>query len=82
MHATVKFEGFIDQILDSAVNKGLAKTKVEALRLGVLELNGRYHLVEDAQWADARAIRNSRQKLKSGKIRLHDEKELDDILKR
>ncbi len=81
MYATVKFEGLIDKILETAVSKGLAKTKIEALRLGALELNSRYHLIQDEDWADVQAIRESKAKLKSGKIRLHDEKELDEILK-
>ncbi|MCD6522563.1 MAG: hypothetical protein J7K68_02350 [Candidatus Diapherotrites archaeon] len=46
MYATVKFTGIIEQILEKAVELGIAKTKTEALRLAVLELNNKYNLLE------------------------------------
>ena len=45
MYTTIKFTGIIEQILEEAVEEGLAKTKTEALRLAVLELNNRYDLL-------------------------------------
>ncbi|MCC7552259.1 hypothetical protein KO317_01170 [Candidatus Micrarchaeota archaeon] len=47
MHITVNFEGYIEDIIENAIQKGLAKTKTEALRLGVLELNDRYGLLKN-----------------------------------
>ncbi len=86
MHATIKFEGLVEKILEEAVKEGLAKTKSEALRLGVIELNNRYHLLESLQERieeeeDIDYIRSERKKLKSGKIKLHSEKELEEALK-
>ena len=46
MHVTVKFRGVIEDILENAVERGIAKTKTEALRLGVLELANKYNLLE------------------------------------
>ena len=46
MHVTVKFKGVIEDILENAVEEGIAKTKTEALRLGVLELANKYNLLE------------------------------------
>jgi len=45
MHATIKLTGILDKILTEAVDEGIAKTKTEALRLAVLELNNRYDLL-------------------------------------
>ncbi len=49
MHTTIQITGTLEQILEEAVEGGLAKTKTEALRMGVLELNNRYHLLERSQ---------------------------------
>ena len=45
MYVTMKFEGYIGSIMEAALKRGLAKTKAEALRLGLLELNDKYHLI-------------------------------------
>ncbi|OIO24465.1 hypothetical protein AUJ14_06280 [Candidatus Micrarchaeota archaeon CG1_02_55_22] len=45
----VRFTGAVEQILDEAVKRGYAATKTDALRLGVLELNNRYKLLEAAE---------------------------------
>jgi Arc/MetJ-type ribon-helix-helix transcriptional regulator len=47
MHITVNFEGYIKDIIENAIEKGLAKTKTEALRLGILELNDKYNLLKN-----------------------------------
>ena len=49
MHATIKFTGALEQILSGAVERGFAKTKTEALRMAVLELNNKYGLLEQAK---------------------------------
>lgn len=49
MHATIRFTGVIEKILDEAVHEGIAKTKTEALRMAVLQLNDRYNLLEKSQ---------------------------------
>ena len=78
MHATMKFEGLMDQILSEAVRQGLAKTKAEALRLGVVELNNKYELIQSRreEEEDLEYIRKARKDIASGKLKLHTEKEL------
>ncbi len=78
MHAIAKFEGVIDRILSEAVRQGLAKTKMEALRLGAIELNNKYDLINEAreEQEDAAYIRKARREIASGKLKLLSEKEL------
>jgi hypothetical protein len=45
MYTVVKFSGIVEQILQEAVDEGLAKTKTEALRLAILGLNDKYNLL-------------------------------------
>jgi hypothetical protein len=77
MHTTVKFTGVIEKILEEAVDEGIAKTKTEALRLAVLELNNRYGLLERAR-GDELAVRKMQKidkELAEGKHNLLSEKE-------
>ena len=59
MNVNVRFSGAVEKIIDEAVKKGYAATKTEVLRLGVFELNNRFHLLrkmedeEDIARADA-----------------------------
>ena len=78
MHSTLKFEGLMDQILSEAVRQGLAKTKVEALRLGVVELNNKYDLIQNMreEEEDLKYIRTARKNIARGKLKLLSEKEL------
>lgn len=43
------FSGVVEMILDKAVDLGLARSKTEALRLGVFSLNKEYGLVKDIE---------------------------------
>jgi hypothetical protein len=83
MHSIMKFEGLIDQILTEAVRQGLAKTKAEALRLGVVELNNKYGLIQNSteDEEDAGYIKKARKEIAAGKLRLHSEKELKKALR-
>lgn len=83
MYATMKFEGLIDKILTEAVRQGLAKTKAEALRLGVVELNNKYDLIQSRkeEEEDVRYIRKARKDISSGKLKLLSEKELKQALR-
>ncbi len=49
MRTTVAFEGAAELILEKAVSLGLAKSKTEALRLGIFALNDEYKLVKDLE---------------------------------
>jgi Arc/MetJ-type ribon-helix-helix transcriptional regulator len=83
MHAIMKFEGVLDRILEQAVKKGLVKTKSEALRMGVIELNNHYRLIEEQEdKEDIEYVRKAKRQLASGKIKLLSEKELKKALAR
>ena len=83
MHSVMKFEGLMDRILDEAVRQGLAKTKMEAVRMGVIELDNKYNLTTEAleDREDIAYIRSARKKIASGSLRLRSEAELHKILK-
>ena len=49
MRTTLAFEGATEVILEKAVKLGLARSKTDALRLGVLALNREYNLVKDLE---------------------------------
>lgn len=83
MHSTLKFEGLLDQILAEAVRQGLVKTKVEALRLGVVELDNKYDLIQNRkeEEEDLEYVRKARKGIASGKLKLLSEKELKAALR-
>lgn len=85
MHTLLRFDGIIDSILEQAVRQGLAKTKTEALRLGVLELNNRYALIENKTLEqedkeDLEYVLKAEKRIAAGKLKLRSEKELRKIL--
>lgn len=47
MRTTLAFKGATETILEKAVDLGLAKSKTDALRMGVFCLNREYALVKD-----------------------------------
>ena len=49
MRTTVQLVGTPDLILEKAVELGLARSKTDAIRLGILALNKEYHLVKDLE---------------------------------
>ncbi len=49
MRTTVAFEGIPELILEKAVALGLARSKTDALRMGVFALNDEYKLVKDIE---------------------------------
>jgi len=86
MNVNVQFKGIMEDILEEAERRGIAKTKTEALRLGVLELNNRYHLLErrveeleDLQ--DVKELEEMRSAVRKGKARLISEKKMLAMLK-
>ncbi len=64
----VHFVGIMDRIIDDAIKKGLAKTKTEVLRMGLMELKNKYHLADDDLTDEQRGqLRNFLLKLKEDK---------------
>ncbi|MFA5382535.1 MAG: hypothetical protein WC356_05165 [Candidatus Micrarchaeia archaeon] len=78
MHITVNFEGYIKDIIENAIEKGLAKTKTEALRLGILELNDKYNLLKNDE--EILFLKNKLEaidnQIKAGKLKEETEEEV------
>ena len=49
MRTTLAFKGVTEMILERAVETGLARSKTDALRMGVFALNREYQLVKDVE---------------------------------
>lgn len=49
MRTTLAFTGVTERILEKAVTLGLARSKTDALRMGVFALNNQYQLVKDIE---------------------------------
>jgi len=49
MRTTLEFEGTTELILEKAVELGLARSKTDALRMGIFALNREYNLVKDIE---------------------------------
>ena len=49
MRTTLEFEGAPEIILDKAVELGLARSKTEAIRMGIFALNKEYNLIKDLE---------------------------------
>ncbi len=78
------FEGYIEKIIDEAQKQGIVKTKSEALRLGLLELNQKYGLVETSMEQrelemDLAEMARIEKRIKQGKTKLHRAKSIEDI---
>ena len=49
MRTTVQIEGAPELILEKAVELGLARSKTDALRMGVFALNKEYSIIKDME---------------------------------
>jgi len=49
VRTTLAFKGTTELILEKAVELGLARSKTDALRMGIFALNREYHLVKDIE---------------------------------
>ncbi len=49
MRTTLSFVGTTELILEKAVEVGLARSKTDALRMGIFALNREYNLVKDIE---------------------------------
>lgn len=65
MRTTLAFEGTTELILEKAVELGLARSKTDALRMGIFALNREYKLVKDVEMAlVARKLKNEEAEMK------------------
>jgi len=46
---TISTDGFMNLVLEKAVKLGIAKTKNEAIRMGILSFNKEYGLIKDIE---------------------------------
>lgn len=84
MNISMHFEGYIAKIIDEALKQGVVKTKAEALRLGLLELNQKYGLVatdleQRELEMDLAEFDRMEKRIATGKTRLHRAKSVDEI---
>ncbi len=84
MNISMHFEGYIEKIIDEALKQGIAKTKAEALRLGLLELNQKYGLVatnleQRELEMDLAEIDRMKKRIATGKTKLHRIRDVDEI---
>ena len=84
MNISMHFEGYAEKIIAEALRQGIVKTKAEALRLALLELNDKYGLV--ATDLEQRELRQDmaefdrmEKRIASGKTRLHRAKSVDEL---
>ncbi len=76
MRTTLEFEGLPDLILQRAVDLGLARSKTDALRMGIFSLNKEYHLVKDIEEAMvARKLGEEEEDMKKSKKKYLSEKQ-------
>lgn len=84
MNISMHFEGYIAKIIEEAQRQGLVKTKAEALRLGLLELNQKYGLVttdleQRELEMDLAEFDRMEKRITQGKTKLHRAKNIDEI---
>lgn len=78
MNMNVRMSGIPEKIMDAAIHFGLAKTKTDALLLGLVELERRYSLLERIE--DDEDVRESKRilrEIREGKQRLISAKEFE-----
>lgn len=84
MNISMHFEGYVAKIIEEAQRQGLVKTKAEALRLGLLELNQKYGLVatdleQRELEMDLAEFDRMEKRIAKGKTKLHRAKHIEDI---
>lgn len=72
----------MEEIIERLLEQGIAKTKAEALRLGLLELNDKYQLVgiDKELKADILEINRIDRDIKTGKEKVYSVKNVDELL--
>ncbi len=84
MNISMHFEGYAEKIIAEALRQGIAKTKAEALRLGLLELNDKYGLVasnleQKELEQDMVEFDRMEKRIAAKKTKLHKAKGIDEI---
>ena len=76
MLTTLEFEGLPEMILQKAVELGIARSKTDALRMGIFSLNKEFRLVENPE-AElvSRKLAEEEREMKKNKVKYLSEKE-------
>ena len=85
MYITMRFEGYVEKIVDAALAKGVVKTMAEAIRLGLLELNDKYLLMPTNLSEDEQDLRDALEvdaRIRAGKEKLYTLAEVKRFLRR
>jgi len=78
MNMNVKLTGIPEQIIKGAIKAGLAKTKTDALTLGLIELENKYRLLERLEdEEDVRDAKRILSEVAEGKQKLYSAKEFE-----
>ena len=76
MRTTLSFQGLPELILQKAVDLGIARSKTDALRMGIFALNKEFSLVKDAgAEMAARNLMDEEKEMKRTKTKYLSEKE-------
>lgn len=80
MKTTIEITGFPERVLERAVELGIARSKTDALRMGVFELNNKFRLIQSVEdGLVVRKVQRIEEEISSGKRKTES---LDDVLKR
>lgn len=78
VNMNLKLTGVAEQIMEGAVKAGLAKTKTDAIMIGLLELDHHYHLLERLEdEEDVVEAKRILQEVREGKQKLFSQKEFE-----
>ncbi|HLD62322.1 MAG TPA: hypothetical protein VI875_00480 [Candidatus Norongarragalinales archaeon] len=76
MRTTLEFEGLPEVILQKAVDLGIARSKTDALRMGIFALNKEFRLVENPEAALVeRKLEQEEKEMRKNKTKYLSEKE-------
>lgn len=82
MHMTVNFKGYLEQIVDEAIRRGIVQTKTEALRAGLLELATKYDLGSKQSEEDREIVmemKRMEEEIRKGKVKTYSKKEFEKL---
>jgi Arc/MetJ-type ribon-helix-helix transcriptional regulator len=82
MHMTVNFRGYLEEIVDEAIARGIVQTKTEALRAGLLELADKYGLgnrqsEEDDEKEVLAEVARIEKEIKAGRVKTYTKEEFE-----
>ncbi len=75
---TVEFKGYLEEIVDEAIRRGIVKTRTEALRAGLLELADKYGLGEaDDETEVLEEVRRLEEEMKKGRMKTYSKRQFE-----